>query len=904
MRWLMWLIRKRKLETQNGKPEARLESELRFHIEQRTAELIAAGVEPGEARRRAMAKLGGIEAIKQEYRESRATYFLETVLRDILYALRILRKSPGFTAVAVLTLALGIGANTAIFSLIDSLLLRELPVPHPEQLVRFGAHTPGGDYASLSLPMFQEIMRDEHVFSSAFAFWGGTIVNVETKGELSRPTVEAVTGNFFSELGATPQVGRLLGPADVDLGAARPSRVAVLGYRFWQQHYGGAADAVGASIKIGGVLFTIVGVTRREFAGESVDWPDDVVIPLTAEPLVLGNGNGQQALRERRVLWLNAVARLKPGVTLDQARAELESLWPAIRQAVSPVGGAPAMRSIWASLQLTVKSDARGGSYLRGQLANPAYILLAISAMVLLLACANLASLMLSRAAARSREFGVRAALGAPRNRLARQVLIESMVLSGAGATAGFLTALWAGDVLASFLSSQLGYVGAATLNPSPDLRVLSFAATVTFFTGVLCGMAPAWHAAHEDPNSALNQTSRTLGSGTPKLGKGLVVTQVALSLVLLAGAGVFIRTLENLRAVRPGFRISGVLEVGLFPRAPNAFKNLDQATYFQDLTARVSRLPGVISAGIDHGGLGEGFDWTQTVRIHGASQEAFSSNCDRVMPGFFRTEGLSILRGRALTWQDDQHAPHVVIVSQNFARLLFHDRDAIGRHIDITTEPEWQDLEILGIVSDASLDDIRKPPEPTVYVPTLQYANRADFDTLLVHTNLPPVAARGPIEQAVDALGRQYVYRLEPLAKSVDESILPERLIALLSSFFGALALLIAALGMFGLMAYNVTRRTRELGIRFALGAQRSTVLGMVLQEAVALTLMGVGLGLPLALAANHLVAHKLFGVTPHDPVTLASAIVALVCVGALAGYLPARRAIHIDPAIVLRQE
>jgi predicted permease len=888
--------RKRKLDD--------FSAEIQAHLKLETEHLQERGLSYEEARAVAYRAFGNVAKAQERFYESRRWLWWDHFWQDLRYALRMLRKSPGFTTVAVLTLALGIGANTAIFGLIDSLVLRELPVSHPEQLVRFGAHTPGDDYASVSLPMFQEIMRDQNVFSSAFAFWGGSIINVETNGELSRPTVDAVTGNFFSELGPRPQVGRLLEPADVDLSAARPSQVAVLGYRFWQQHYGGATDVVGKTIKIGDIPFTIIGVTRRGFTGVSADTQDDVVVPLTAEPLVVGNSNGQDALQHRGVLWLNAVGRLKHGVTLAQARAELDSLWPAIRRAVTPVDEAPAARTVFASLQLTVTSGARGGSYLRRQLASPVYLLLAISATVLFLACANLASLMLSRAAARSREFGVRAALGAARTRLARQVLVESMLLSGVGASAGFLTALWASDLLASFLSSQLGYSGAATLNPSPDWRVLGFAASAAILTGVLCGMAPACHATREDPNSVVQQTPRTLGSGTGRLGKGLIVMQIALSLVLLAGAGLFTRTLENLRAVRPGFRISGVLEVRLFPRTLNAFKSFDQATYFQELTDRVSHLPGVISAGFDHGGMGEGFDWTQKVRIHGVDNEAFSSNCDRVMPGFFRTEGLSILRGRTFTWQDDEHSPQVVVVSDNFARLLFPRRDAIGQRIDITTEPEWQNLEIVGIVSNASLYDIRKPPEPTVYVPTLQYASRAGFDRLLVHTTLPPVSVRGPIGRAVNSFGRQYVYELEPLAKFVDESILPERIIALLSSFFGALALLIAAVGLFGLMAYNVTQRTRELGIRFALGAQRGAVLGMVLRDALVLTLIGVALGLPLALASSRLIADMLFDVTPHDPVTLACAVAVLVCIGVVAGCLPARRAMRVDPMVALRHE
>ena len=595
-----------------------------------------------------------------------------------------------------------------------------------------------------------------------------------------------------------------------------------------------------------------------------------------------------------------------PGVTVEQARAELDSLWPAIRQAVMPMQQTPVKRALFLSLQFTVKSDARGGSYLRSRFAAPVYVLLCISAVVLLLACVNLASLMLSRAATRNHEFGVRAALGATRSRLAQQLLLESVMLSVGGALAGFLLANWGNRALMAFLFQQtglFGYVGAKALNLSPDLRVLGFTTGITILTGVLFGLAPAWQATREDPNSALQENSRTLGRGTGILGRSLIITQVALSLILLAGAGLFIRTLEKLRAVKPGFQIASILDVGLFPK-PGAFKNADPVAYFHELTGRISHVPGVVSAGFDHGGVGGGYDWIQKVRVHGFSNELFSSNCDRVMPGFFRTEGISLIQGRTFTWQDDAHSPHAVVVSENFAQMLFSHATAIGQHIDITTDPRWQDLQIIGIVSNASLYDIRKPPEPTVYLDTLQYGMAAEFDTLLVRTSFSSAAMFAPLQQAVNSLGHQYVGSVSSLATTVDDSILPERIIAMLSALFGGLTLLIAGIGLFGLMAYNVTRRTRELGIRFALGAQCSSVMRMVLRETLTLTLIGVAIGVPCALAATRLIAHMLFGVTPYDPITLTAVALALLTVGAVAGYIPARRAMKIDPMVALRHE
>jgi predicted permease len=500
----------------------------------------------------------------------------------------------------------------------------------------------------------------------------------------------------------------------------------------------------------------------------------------------------------------------------------------------------------------------------------------------------------------------VRAALGATRSRLAQQLLMESMTLSVGGALAGFLLANWGSRALMAFLSQRtglFGYVGAKALDLSPDLQVLGFTTGVAILTGLLCGLAPAWHARRGEPNSALQENSRTVGCGTGILGRSLIITQVSLSLILLAGAGLFIRTLEKLRAVEPGFRIAGVLDIGLFPK-PGAFKNADPVVYFHELTDRISHIPGVVSAGFDHGGIGGGYDWIQKVRVHGFSNGLFSSNCDRVMPGFFRTAGISLIQGRTFTWQDDAHSPHAVVVSENFAPMLFPHGKAIGQHIDITTDPRWQDLQIIGIVTNASLYDIRRTPEPTVYLDTLQYGMTAEFDTLLVRTSFSSAAMFAPLKEAVNSLGRQYVASVSSLARTVDDSILPERIIAMLSALFGAVALLIAAIGLFGLMAYNVTRRTRELGVRLALGAQRNSVLRMILRESLSLTLIGIAIGLPCALAATRLIAHMLFGVSPYDPVTLTAVAGALLAVGALAGYIPARRAMKIDPMVALRYE
>jgi predicted permease len=896
MRWYQRLFRR-------TRTEKRLDAELRFHLEQQVADYLATGIAPEEARRRARLEFGGLDQVKEECRDVGAARFVESVIQDIRFGLRQMRRNQGFTAVAVITLALGIAATTLSFTLLDGLVLRDLPVPHPEQIVRFGVHTPGDEYMSLSLPMFEEIARDQRVFSGVFAWMGDTPFNVNVDGLPSRASVWTVTGNFYSQLGATPQLGRLIGPADVDLSTSSPAQVVVLNYGFWQRSYGGARSVIGKTLKIEGVPFTIVGVTRKGFNAMSADSEAEITVPLTAEPLLMGWTDVQKHLRVRQLVWLDAAGRLRSGISIAQARARLDSLWPAIRRATSPVKQTPAQRVIFNSLQMKVESGATGGSFLRGLFAKPMYVLLGIAVAFLLLACVNVATLALSRAAARSHEFGVRAALGAGRARLTRQMLVESLSLSILGTFVGFALASWGADALAAFLVRHFGQVVPALLNVSPDRRILGFAAGAAVLTGLLFGLAPSWIATRHEPNSALQQGSRTVGRATGRIGRALIVTQVALSLGLLAGAGLFIRTLEKLNDVQPGFRIDHVLNVRLFPR-PHGFKGVDQLSYFHEIIDRVSHLPGVVSASIEHGGIGAGYEWTQKVRVHGLTGAQYSSECDRVMPGFFRTVGISLLQGRTFNWRDNQHSPHIAVVSEDFAETVFPKGDAIGRRINIASEPRWHDLTIVGIVSDATLYDLRQPAQPTVYIPTLQYKQRADFDGLLVRTKVPPGTVSAPIRQIVSSLGHQYLYSVEPLAETVRRSILPQRMIALLSAFFGALALLLVGVGLFGLLAYNVTRRTGELGIRLALGARPKVLLGMIVREALELTAVGIIIGAPCAFAATHLISHMLFGVTPYDAMTFGVVSIALLVVSTVAGFIPARRAANVDPMVALRHE
>jgi predicted permease len=833
---------------------------------------------------------------------------VDTMLKDLQLALRVLRKSPGFAAAAILTLALGIGANTGIFSLLYGVAFRDLPVPHAEQLVKFGAHVGDDSYVALSVPMFQEIARSQKVFSGMFAWAPEGVDNVEIEGSLFRADIWPVTGNFYPELFATPEIGRLLGPEDVDLQTGTASQIAVLGYSFWQRRYGGDPGVIGTILKIQGIPFTVIGVTRKGFGGISAENLPEVTVPLTNEPiiaagsLIAGQANVKKSLERRDSLWIQAVGRLKPGITLDQARVQLDSMWPSIRDAVTPVSQSPAERERFLSLRLKAESGATGSSYLRNRFSQPLYLLFSIASIVLLVACVNLGSLTLARTAARGHEISVRLALGASRVRIVRQMLTEAIILSVMGALAGLVFAYWSSRALSDLIIKQI-YVVPAEVNVTPDLRIFGFAAVAALMTGILFGLASAWRATREDPCAGMRQSSRVMGGGTGRFGNALIITQVALSLMLLAGAGLFMRTLQKLRATEPGFRTHDLLDVRL-DSLPGGYKNLDVVNYYRELVDRVSSLPNVTSAAIVHMQPGGANSWTEKARLKNTEATA-RVDLDMVMPGAFRTMGIDLLRGRDFTWQDDEHALHVAIVSRSFAEQIAPGKSAIGQSIEITSQPKWPSVVIVGIAADASLYDLYKHAPPTVYLPPMQYgADWSGWGEILIQTSIPAKAMTSPVRHVVESMGREYVYKVETISEGIERSLLRERVVAMISAFFGGLALLLAAIGLYGLMAYNVTRRVREIGIRVALGAQRGVILWMVLREALVLAVVGVASGIACAIAAARWIASMLYGITPYDAATLVGVSFVLVMVAAVAAFLPAYRSARVDPMIALRQD
>jgi predicted permease len=891
------LLRKRRQIDQD------LNDELAFHLAKRTQQNREAGLAADEAHYAARRQFGNATWVKERTREMWTFSLLETLWQDLRYGARMLRKSQGFTSVAVLTLALGIGANSAIFSIMDALLVRELPVRQPEQLVEISAIDRAGESVEMSLPMFEEFARHQKVFTGMTAWWGDAVVNVEVNGALSRNDIWAVDGNFYSELGVSPLLGRLIEPADVNLHSGAPAHVAVLGYGFWKRQLGGDPAAIGKTLRIEGVPFTIVGVTREEFSGMSADDPPEVTLPLTAEPLIYGHDLAR--LYDRKSLWLDVTGRMRDGVTLQQAQAELVSLWPGVRDATIPAEYGPDQRQEFLSFGLRVKSAATGFSSVRARFAKPLYILMGISALVLLIACVNLATLLLSRSAARTHEMGVRVSLGATRWRLARQLLTESLLLSTVGAALGFVLAYWCSGALADFILAQI-YIVPARLNLSPDPRVIAFTVGIALTTGLLFGLAPAWNPAGPGPAIPLQQTLRVLGS-TGNAGKALVCVQVALSLILLMNAGLFVRSLGKLRAHDPGFRTTDVLWAGLFPKT-GGYKDLDNAVYYRQMVERIAALPGVRSAGISHTVPAMNLEWKVSVVPDGstggarADTSGFDADLEMVSPRLFATLGMNLVRGRDFAWSDDEHAPRVAIISNDLAERLFPAGEPIGRHVSVGADPKLQNLQVVGVVSNASFWNVRVLNSPEVYLPALQGYIR--WSELLVRTNGDPHALASGVAQAVESMGREYVPSARPLAEYVDRSLLQERVTAIFSKFFGALAVALASIGLYGLMSYLVTRRTQEIGVRLALGARPQDVRLMVLREALALLFAGLLVGAPCALAATRLVASQLFGLSPRDLPTLAAVALAPLVVGVVAGYIPARRAMRVDPMVALRHE
>jgi putative ABC transport system permease protein len=877
----------------------RLEDEIELHLEMATNENIARGMTPGEARNAAIRSFGGIVKTREAYRETAGWPGLDALWQDVRYAVRAYRRTPGFALVVVVTLALAIGATTAIFSLLNALVLRDLPVRDPGTLVQVSTVTPLQGESNLTFSMFRELSARQLVFTSVIGASGNTGVTVNDGATVTRGLLWAATGNLYEELGVRPVAGRLLGAGDMTVDPPGADAVAVLGYGFWQRHYGGDVSVVGRTIQVEGISFTVVGVAPAGFTGFALVTEPDITIPLAAMPLV--SGRSPSTLTASASRSVRVIGRLKTGATIEQARAQLAAVWPAVREAALPPAYTGPRRDDFLSIGLDVTSASKGNETpLRRRYVQPLVILLAIASLVLIIACTNVASLLLSRASVRRHEIGVRLALGASRWRVARQLVTEGVLLSLAGAAGGVMLSFWACAEITRIVFDEFLYP--VVFDGRPDMRVIAVTTAAAIAVGILCSALPAWRGTRGSATEALQSQGRTF-SVSGRSGKMLVGAQLALSLVLLTTAGVLIRSLSELRAVKTGIERSDDVFVA-YPREarPGAYDGLDNDAYYPQVVRRIEALPGVRRASVSLNKPGTGGGSRETVVRLGAIQEAAGVAATRspVAPGFFAAVGIPVVNGRDFEWRDNSRGLRVTILSQSLARRLFGDADAVGQRVRVGLDPSRDVLEVIGIAADARLYDLKSTDVFAAYTPALQDQN-ASFKCFVIRGDNLSFAS---LKEAVEGLGREQVGDIVTLQYITDRSLLLERLTAMMSSFFGALVLLLAGVGLFALMSYAVAQRRREIGIRMALGADRLRVVRDVVRDGLTVTLAGLAVGVVAALAAVRVVETLLFGVTPQDPLTLAGAGASLIAIAILACFVPASRAARVDPVIALRGE
>ena len=839
---------------------------------------------------------------------------MQILWQDLRYALRMLAKSPGFAAVAILTLALGIGANAAIFQLIDAVRLRTLPVRDPNTLAivhlntnHWGSGNYNGPYAEFTFPLWQEVEKRQAAFSS-IAAWGSDTLNLAKGGEVDNARTVWVSGQFFRVIGVQPILGRLISDADDPESAQAGCTGAVdLSYAFWQRRYGGEASVIGKTLTLEGHPFPIVGVTPPSFFGVSVGDHFDVAVPICAEPLINGAFSRITGPSPRETWWLSILGRLKPGWTLERAGAQLESFAPAALHAtVPPQYDAEGVKH-YLGYKLEAQPAANGFSNMRRDASDPLYLLLGLSGLVLLITCANLANLLLARASARQREMAVRLALGASRARLIRQLLSESAMLAIAGAVCGAVLASALSQALIAFVSTPDNPV---FLDMPTDWRVLGFAAALAVLTTILFGLVPALRAGSASPGSVLKTGGRGMTAGREhfRLQRILVASQVALSLVLLAGALLFARSLQNLMTRNPGFQQDGVLIANL-DASPLKLPIAQGIMLEQNLLDRIRALPGVAAAAISERSPVSGSSSNQWVLNAKGEHPHGASWLDFVSPGYFGTMEMPIIAGRDFNSNDNATSPKVVIVNQTFVqKFMDATPHPIGQQIRVWAPPgkPARYFQVVGLVKDSVYQDMHAPIVPVMYFARAQNDEPQlfSFPVFLVRSRGGFSGLLNSVKDAIIGANPEINIEFKILRTQVHDSLLQDELMATLCGFFGGLAVLLAAVGLYGVISYTVAQRTNEIGIRMALGSQRTGVLRLVLGEVAILVAIGLAVGIGLTLAGSKYASSMLFGLKPRDPLTLALAVLILAAIAFAASFLPARRASRLDPMTALRYE
>jgi putative ABC transport system permease protein len=890
MTWWGRLFRRRRLERE-------LDAELRDHYERQVADFVATGVSDAEARRLARLALGGDDQIKEQCRDARGTRWIEDIVQDVRYAFRVLAKAPAFTGVAVLSLALGIGANTAIFSMINGVLLRSLPVREAERL----ALLRGGSWTN---PIWEQIRARQWTLFDGAVAWGAEEFDLAAGGPSRKVEGLWVSGGFFDVLGVPIVLGRSLTPDDDRRGGSPSGPVAVISYRFWQQHLGGSPDVIGRPLSLNRVSFTIVGVVTPAFAGPLIGRSFDAAVPLGTEPLIRGK---ESWLDRRSTWWLDIMARLKPGQSLDDATRALRGVQPQIRQATLPDWPAGELRT-YLSGRFELVPGASGAPQFRERYRQPLVALMATVGLVLLIACANIASLLLARANVRRHELSLRRAMGASASRLARQLLTESLLLAGAGAMLGLLLARWGSQVLVGQLTT---FQESVFLDLSLDWRVLAFTTGIAVVTALAFGTLPSIRAARVEPTEALKEQGRTVaGDARGMLGGSFLVIQVALSLVLLIGAGLFTRTFLTLTHQDLGFDPARLFVLGLDLQQSPVMPD-ERPALLARIEGAVRQVPGVENAGLSTIRPVSGQGWNDIVEVPGGLPVAGNARSvwlNGVSPSWFATYRVRLTAGRGFTDADRDGAPLVAVVNHAFARKFVGDANPIGRVIRKVgmgeTDPPVPELAIVGLVENTPYRDLRESSPPIVFVPLAQADAHWPSQTLTIRGAVSsPASLTRSVAAAIASVDRNVSLTFLPLTEQIDGMVVRERVLAMLSGFFGALALLLAGIGLYGVTSYNVTRRRMEIGVRMALGADAASVVRLVLGRVVRLLSVGIVLGVLASLWAATFVRTLLYGLEPHDPLTLVGAALTLTAVSAFAAWLPARVAAHIDPATVLRE-
>ncbi len=879
-----------------------IEREVEFHIAERVDVLRASGMSEADAQRVARQQFGNATAHREQVRSMDIAEWVQSVAGDARYALRALRHSPVFAIVTIASLGLGIGANTTIFTLLDAVVLRPLAVERPDELAYVGTsekESDSGDY--FTNPLWEQIRDRQDVFRAVTAF-GETSFNLADGGEARRVAGLYVSGDFFNTFAVAPAAGRLFNRSDDVRGCGGS---VVLGYRFWQREYAGRPEAVGSTIRLTGKPFEIAGVAAASFRGPDVGREADVYLPICAQAVVRGPAND---LDRRSTWWLRILGRLTPDVDARQANARIAAIARASYESTTPEQWRPDEQREYAGRKLYVRPATRGFSDVRERYGSALIALMAGVALILLIACANVANLLLSRAESRHRELAIRLAIGADRRRLLRQMLTESVVLAAAGAVVGLMVARFGTRALVALITTP-GVAGAVSLDLTLNGRLLGFTILVATFTVMLCGIVPAWRATRVSAQAAMKAQARGVVEGHTRFrfGKALVVAQVALSLVLVVSAGFLVGTFRNLSRLDPGFDPQGVLLVTVDVRRTNVPAE-GIATLHEQLLERARALPGVMQASsADLTPVGNG-SWNEEVIIDGFTPKRMQdavSWFNEVSAGYFTTMRTRMIAGRDFGPGDVAGGERVAIVNEAWGRQFFGEQSPLGRQFRLrdrnTVTPPYT---IIGVVENAAYRSLREPVEPIAYVPHSQNAAPGLIRTLELRTNGDAAAIVPAVRSALTSVHSAVTLDFKPLARQLADSLQRERMLAVLSGLFGGVALALAILGLYGVTSYSVARRRNELGVRIALGAVQTRVVTLVLGEVGMVVLTGLLIGSIASQFATRQVAPFLYGTQPADPVVHVSAMIILATVAFIAGLIPAWRASRVDPIEALREQ